>query len=169
MLQPFSVAEATLDWFRRYVRTGFPLRDPSLDKQREDLIDRGLLWADPFVKLERPGSTGPKLAALADELTPETLALPWGFEHVYEHQARAIGRLTLARKDGPQNTLVLSGTGSGKTESFLIPIVDACLPRSQPRDQGRRHLPDERARERSTLPDAAPPRWHPGQLRPLYR
>jgi hypothetical protein len=53
--------------------------------------------------------------------------LPWGFDRLYAHQAAAVRRLSSTRVGGPANTLVLSGTGSGKTESFLIPIVDTCL------------------------------------------
>lgn len=127
MLQPFSVAEATLSWFRRYVRASFPLRDPELDRQREQLVDEGLLWAEPYVSLARPGRSGPKLSELSGLLLPATLALPWGFERLYEHQHRAVQRLAVASGGGPRNTLVLSGTGSGKTEAFLLPVLDACL------------------------------------------
>ena len=127
MLQPFSVADATLQWFRRYVRASFPLRDPELDKQRELLIDAGLLWAEPYVALARPGNPGPKLADLSGLLAPATLAVPWGFERLYQHQRQAIDRLASQPGHDPRNTLVLSGTGSGKTEAFLIPVVDACL------------------------------------------
>lgn len=132
MLQPFVVADEVLGFFRRYVRAGFPLRSDSLDAQREQLIDEGLLWREPYVSLGRPGTTGPKLAELSGILGPRTLAVPWGFDTLYAHQAQAIERLVSARADGPANTLVLSGTGSGKTESFLIPIVDACLTSGQP-------------------------------------
>ncbi len=127
MLQPFTVADATLNWFRRYVRASFPLRDPELDRQRERLVDEGLLWAEPYVSLARPGSSGPKLSGLSGLLLPATLALPWGFDRLYEHQHRAIERLAVASGEAPRNTLVLSGTGSGKTEAFLVPVVDACL------------------------------------------
>lgn len=128
MLQPFTIADALREQYRRYVRTGFPLKDPALEQQREALIDdRGLLWTDPFVSLSRPGTSGPALDELHDQLLPETLGLPWGFEHLYAHQAQAIDRLRSTRPGGPASTLVLSGTGSGKTESFLIPIIDACL------------------------------------------
>jgi replicative superfamily II helicase len=127
MLQPFTVADATLQWFRRYVRASFPLRDPGLDKARERLIDKGLLWANPHVALARPGSPGPKLAEMSRLLDPATLAIPWGFDRLYEHQHRAIERLTARPGHHPRSTLVLSGTGSGKTEAFLIPVVDACL------------------------------------------
>lgn len=127
MLQPFDVAAAVLDSYRRYVRSSFPLRDDALDAERERLIDERLLWAEPQVSLGRPGTTGPKLSSLTDLLDPRTLALPWGFEDLYDHQHRAIQRLSALREGGPVNTLVLSGTGSGKTESFLLPIADACL------------------------------------------
>lgn len=127
MLQPFAVAGNALESFRRYVRSSFPLRDPALDTQRERLIDEGLLWTEPHVSLARPGSTGPKLTALAGLLLERAIELPWGFEELYEHQRRAIERLVVREGGRPQNTLILSGTGSGKTEGFLIPIVDACL------------------------------------------
>src|SRR4051812_41865358 len=124
MLQPFTVADATLQWFRRYVRSSFPLRDGALDQERERLIDDGLLWAEPHVALARPGNSGPKLARLSDILDSATLAVDWGFDRLYEHQQRAIERLAGRPGHSPRNTLVLSGTGSGKTEAFLIPIVD---------------------------------------------
>lgn len=127
MLQPFELAQATLGIFREYVRASFPLRDEKLDLEREELIDQGLLWAEPFVSLARPGTTGPKLASLGSFLDQRTLEVPWGFADLYAHQQQAIERLASTRSSGPANTLILSGTGSGKTESFLIPIVDHCL------------------------------------------
>jgi ATP-dependent helicase YprA (DUF1998 family) len=43
----------------------------------------------------------------------------------YTHQAEAFARLST--KHGPAKpTLITTGTGSGKTESFLIPILDHC-------------------------------------------
>ncbi|GAA2288625.1 DEAD/DEAH box helicase [Streptomyces kunmingensis] len=43
----------------------------------------------------------------------------------YRHQAKAWERLSTLR--GPaQPTLVTTGTGSGKTESFLVPVLDHC-------------------------------------------
>ncbi|WP_413801404.1 DEAD/DEAH box helicase [Streptomyces iranensis] len=43
----------------------------------------------------------------------------------YRHQAEAWGRLSTLH--GPARpTLVTTGTGSGKTESFLIPVLDHC-------------------------------------------
>ncbi|WP_151641604.1 DEAD/DEAH box helicase [Corynebacterium sp. 11A] len=66
--------------------------------------------------------------------------LGWLPEHFlpYRHQAEAFRRLASSR-DGkerrPEPTLVVTGTGSGKTESFLYPILDHCL-----RTTGRRGM-----------------------------
>ncbi|MFD5244606.1 DEAD/DEAH box helicase [Amycolatopsis sp. NPDC058340] len=49
---------------------------------------------------------------------------PAGFRP-HQHQARAFERLSTLH--GPaEPTLVTTGTGSGKTESFLVPILDHC-------------------------------------------
>ncbi|MEE6309537.1 DEAD/DEAH box helicase [Plantactinospora veratri] len=67
--------------------------------------------------------------------TPFTLAdsgwkrhLEWRREGwtPYAHQARAFARLTSVNGHRPQPTLVTTGTGSGKTESFLYPVLDHC-------------------------------------------
>ncbi|MEU9126116.1 DEAD/DEAH box helicase [Streptomyces sp. NPDC048506] len=44
----------------------------------------------------------------------------------YAHQAKAFERLSSAGSRTPQPTLVTTGTGSGKTESFLYPVLDHC-------------------------------------------
>ncbi|MFB6888561.1 DEAD/DEAH box helicase [Kitasatospora sp. NPDC056327] len=44
----------------------------------------------------------------------------------YAHQARAFARLSSAHGRTPQPTMVTTGTGSGKTESFLVPVLDHC-------------------------------------------
>ena len=49
---------------------------------------------------------------------------PEGFTP-HRHQARSWARLSSKHHD-PQPTIVTTGTGSGKTESFLIPILDHC-------------------------------------------
>ncbi|MFF6786835.1 DEAD/DEAH box helicase [Streptomyces sp. NPDC012510] len=44
----------------------------------------------------------------------------------YAHQAAAFARLSSANGHEPEPTLVTTGTGSGKTESFLYPVLDHC-------------------------------------------
>lgn len=45
----------------------------------------------------------------------------------YAHQAAAFARLSSAGGRSPRPTLITTGTGSGKTEAFLYPILDHCL------------------------------------------
>src|SRR5699024_7185724 len=45
------------------------------------------------------------------------------FPAPYRHQKRAFQRLSI---DNPKPTIVATGTGSGKTEAFLLPILDYC-------------------------------------------
>lgn len=40
----------------------------------------------------------------------------------YDHQVKSWNRLSTQDKD-PEPTIVTTGTGSGKTESFIYPIV----------------------------------------------
>ena len=47
----------------------------------------------------------------------------------YRHQMRAFQRLTGA---APQPTLVATGTGSGKTECFMYPLLEHCANSTQP-------------------------------------
>ncbi len=70
--------------------------------------------ADLFTAYFSPEST---------ELHPEDIRL-------YEHQASAVK----AVNEGHRNLLVCTGTGSGKTESFLIPLIDAIM--REHRDKG---------------------------------
>lgn len=44
----------------------------------------------------------------------------------YDHQLRAFQRLTTRDGHVPQGTIMTTGTGSGKTESFLYPLLDYC-------------------------------------------
>src|SRR5690554_3152365 len=58
---------------------------------------------------------------------------PLPFRHVtlpytpYAHQVTAFERLSTASKTRPRSTIVATGTGSGKTECFMYPLLDHCL------------------------------------------
>ncbi|ABW14777.1 Helicase superfamily 1 and 2 ATP-binding [Parafrankia sp. EAN1pec] len=54
----------------------------------------------------------------------------------YVHQAQAFERLS-SKHGRPRPTIVTTGTGSGKTEAFLVPIIDHAL---RMRQQGQRGM-----------------------------
>jgi len=128
-MQPFAAAEAVREDYRHYIETSFLVRDPALKARIGQLIDtEKLLWQEAFVSLARPFRSGGSLSELVAEgvLGPRITRANWGFDAVFAHQAAATRRLSGASERG-QNTVVATGTGSGKTEAFLLPIVDDCL------------------------------------------
>ena len=122
---PSVVARQSRETILDYLRTTFALADPSFESALFDFLDsKEGLFKGPYVDIRLPFRK-----AGAGERIP--LDVQPGFEP-YTHQLRAFQRLS--SKDGhqPQHTLVTTGTGSGKTECFLFPILDHCW-----RSQGR--------------------------------
>jgi ATP-dependent helicase YprA (DUF1998 family) len=108
-----------------YLSTTFALTDGTAQTAIKDFLGHPEdgLFKGPYVRLRlpfEPAQTGWR----------ESLDWYEGFDP-YGHQARAFERLTSKRTDGgmrrPQPTLVTTGTGSGKTEAFLYPILDHVL------------------------------------------
>ncbi|WP_406037354.1 DEAD/DEAH box helicase [Micromonospora sp. NBC_00898] len=113
------------DAFLRYYETAYELRDTALEQERRQLLSqRGTVFIDPYVELmpSYPSSAS-SMAEIFDSVgLPEAAALvnagllphpsPW------QHQEEAL-RASLAGDD----VVVGTGTGSGKTESFLLPVL----------------------------------------------
>ena len=127
-LNPIQFTRQVTDEFRRYQLTAFPLADPRLSDQARELLgagafDRSPLTKGPYVSLARGFKSGAQLKDLAAEGLIHT-TLPGIAEHpsLFDHQEATLR----AALDG-SHVLVSTGTGSGKTESFLYPIIDRCL------------------------------------------
>ncbi|MEZ4383401.1 MAG: DEAD/DEAH box helicase [Nannocystaceae bacterium] len=106
---------------RDYLRTTFSLRDKSYEAALLDLLadpERGL-FRGPYVDLRLPFRRGSREAA-------ERLLRVLPSFDPHAHQLRAWERLASADQ-APRSTLVATGTGSGKTECFLFPLLDHCL------------------------------------------
>lgn len=57
----------------------------------------------------------------------------------FEHQMKAFERLS-SKTATPKSTLVVTGTGSGKTECFLFPLLDHCLRKNREGKNGIKAL-----------------------------
>ncbi|UFU01872.1 DEAD/DEAH box helicase [Ruania suaedae] len=105
-----------------YLGTTFSLADPETRAALEDfLTDREHgMFRGPYVRLRLPFRP-------AEDGWRDSLEWYEGFPP-YGHQARAFARLSslglTPDQPRPQPTLVTTGTGSGKTEAFLYPILD---------------------------------------------
>ena len=129
-LNPVAYTEHVVRSFLRYQLTAYPFADPRLHAQMRELLSldetrRSPLLKGPYVSLSRPFRHGAAVDALIGEglLHPHLRErIPDAITRLYGHQERALRAIAAGR-----TTLVSTGTGSGKTECFLYPVVSRCL------------------------------------------
>jgi len=120
------------DNFIRYVKTAFGTRFPAIELEREALLNTDKVfyresWIEP---LPDYASSGKKIGDLkAGDLPGMTAAQMEVFKRLvkqglfpenielYQHQKEMLTRALAG-----ENCVITSGTGSGKTESFLLPL-----------------------------------------------
>ena len=130
-LNPIQFGEDVLSQFTRYLLTYFPIADKRIEEQVRRRVlapatGERMLVKGPYIQLNRPFAEGPRLAdLLADPDLQLHPALPGVFrpiEDLRKHQELALRAIT-----GGKHTVVATGTGSGRTEAFLLPVIDHCL------------------------------------------
>lgn len=132
-LTPSQAFEHTQEALAQYLETQYRISHSGLFKERGDLLrERGAIAQLPFIESTpsfAPGHKLVELEALYPEMVTPRLAelvqkgVPVDRFPLYVHQEQS---LLGAYSDKP-NLLVATGTGSGKTESFLLPILSDIL------------------------------------------
>ena len=137
---PFKIYELLCDSYIRYIQTIMGFNSEKLEKERDKLLrEKGLLFQEPrfepifpypssektlselCLNSQLPSELGEFLAEGGDEgLAPIDRPL-------YKHQVEAIKASVIDGKD----VVVTTGTGSGKTECFLLPIFSYLIKESQ--------------------------------------
>lgn len=117
--QAYEVKESVL----AYIEATFRFKEESVHKAFYQLIrdpENGL-FKGPYISLKTPfvKATPEEAEAIPLDIRP-TGFLP------HKHQLRSFERLTSRDGHTPLPTLLTTGTGSGKTECFLYPILDYC-------------------------------------------
>ncbi len=119
--------------YRMYIKSAFPLRYAALSQERERLMKQtgngkaGLLSQPPLLEtIPVYPSSGLTLAQAADHLPAEYADLPHlaaslfdGGLELYKHQWESVQQALSEKRD----IVVTTGTGSGKTEAFLLPLL----------------------------------------------
>ncbi len=126
-LNPIAFIERVNREFLDYQFTAFPITDPELAAQAKATLrqpgGKSPLFQGPYVSLSRAFRQGANLRDLAREGVVHP-ALPGLTNHpqLFAHQEAALRAILDDR-----HALIATGTGSGKTEAFLYPILDHCL------------------------------------------
>ena len=125
-LHSITVVDQVLDEYRSYLSTEFRARDETLRAALEEAIDKpGFLAQEPFFQARRPFKHGRRWADLGlDPALAAAMEDRSGSESAYLHQSEAIRHL-LSDEAGP--VVVTTGTGSGKTECFLLPVIQNAI------------------------------------------
>jgi len=117
---PAHLAENIRKQVLFYLQSTFTFRDPAVERAFEQFLtdpENGV-FKGPWAQLKLPFRLAADGEVIPFEFSPGFLP--------FKHQARSWRRLN-SKEQKPRPTLVTTGTGSGKTECFLFPILDHCL------------------------------------------
>ena len=113
---PLALAQEIKEGVREFLHTSFKPSTPGFKSLITDFTSEpDNLFRGPYIGVDLPFST----ATSDEEYFP---AVPLG-HRPFLHQQRAFERLEGSVRD---STIVATGTGSGKTECFFLPILDWC-------------------------------------------
>ncbi len=134
---PLGVIDYIRDAYQRYYDSAFWMRDEGImAERREALQGPGVMAQEPLIEAvpQYPSTTDIFDACEQAGLSPETAAalgpVVFGMDgsiQLRQHQAEALITSLAGDQHGRRNVVVTSGTGSGKTESFLLPLLAGLL------------------------------------------
>ena len=130
-LDAVSAATTTRDSLVEYLLAAYPINDAALRRGFEELLRQpGTISQDPYLEGNQPYEAGKTIRQLTDEglLDPRMLQLFEADRPLYVHQQSAV----VAAVEEQANIVVATGTGSGKTECFLIPMLQRLLQDPRP-------------------------------------
>ena len=114
--QAYEVRESIFE----YIRATYRFKDRDVSDAFYKFIEdpkHGMIKG-PFVSLKTPFISAKKDTPIPLDISP---SFP-----PYQHQLESFARLTTKDGHKPENTLLTTGTGSGKTECFQFPVLDYC-------------------------------------------
>lgn len=124
-----------------YVDTAYWLKDPSVAAERRQLLrEPGTIFQPPLLEpvLPYPGTAPARQVCAdvgldeseADLLTLSLFGAKADEMSLREHQAQSL-QTSMAPRSEARHPVITSGTGSGKTESFLLPVLARLLVESR--------------------------------------
>ena len=127
IFRPTESSEKIVDFYRGYLTTTFSTNNEKYNRQLQDALSQEKAIADgPYISMTDPYEKGNNLVSLVEEGIVSSDILEMKSFHpqraLYRHQEEAVRKASNGK-----NLIVTTGTGSGKTESFLIPLINYLL------------------------------------------
>ena len=136
-MDAFEIRRQLINDYSTYVRSFIKIRDQQIDQRVQEELDSGLLWPDPLIQLNPAFEPGDSIDGLvAEGILHEECGRIFRKDkesgsnnsgrplHLYRHQSDAIRRAVQGR-----NYVLTTGTASGKSLSYIVPIVNQILRR----------------------------------------
>ncbi len=119
---PLQQAREVRDSVIEYIKATYRFKEEKVSSAFYSFIEdkENGLFKGPYVSLRTPF-----VSATEDESKNIPLEIIPSFPP-YKHQLQAFRQLSMLNGHKPEPTLLTTGTGSGKTECFLYPILDYC-------------------------------------------
>lgn len=126
-MKAFDFDHHLIDSYARFSRSFTTIRAEDLNHEVEHQYDAGRFWPDALLSLNpkfRSGATVDDLVASGeiDDATGKIFRFGTTPLRFYKHQVQAI-----SKAHARQSYVVTTGTGSGKSLCFFVPIVDAIV------------------------------------------
>lgn len=134
MFNPISESKIIFNQYARYLLSNYKIKHADLEKEYEYCVHH-YLSKGPYIELNDIFETSSSLKELVDKGLLSKLWLNLEkekngkyleadlYRKQYKHQVDAYEML-ISKKE---NAIITTGTGSGKTECFLYPIIDSLL------------------------------------------
>lgn len=165
MKDPIGAFERIQSSTKRYITSAFATDSTSFEEDRKALLDTvGVLFQEPYVEPIPAYESGKKLADLTTSDLPGLsdkameafkrivgAGLFKGGHPLYLHQQRML-KESLSGK----HCVVVTGTGSGKTESFLLPVIASIICEAMASGKG---WVDAEPNPNSIWTKSKPPKW----------
>ncbi len=130
-MDAFKLRDRIIEEYKHYVTSFIRIQDPRIARKVNDTINRGLLWPDPLIQINPFFEAGESindlvqeniLHPLCEKIFADKRKQPSKPLQLYRHQSEAIKAASVGA-----NYILTTGTGSGKSLAYIIPIVNYVL------------------------------------------
>lgn len=141
MSSPIAIHDSLQDLYLRYLDSAMPLRHEALNSERQDLFRAdGSICQPPLIEpiprytetvtlseacagITSAHAGHPAVRTLGDFASFAACGLFPADRKLYAHQLRSLRTVAIEKR----HIVVTTGTGSGKTECFLLPVFEALV------------------------------------------
>jgi ATP-dependent helicase YprA (DUF1998 family) len=121
-LDIFALRDAIINEYEQFATSFTRIHATDIRSHVEEIYTSKRFWPEPLIQITPRYQTGPSIARLVEQGIIEPACQSIFPIHLYEHQYQALQFAV-----NGDSYVVTTGTGSGKSLCFFIPIVNAIL------------------------------------------